>query len=742
MAKRIVVEFAGETANLDRAFSKVKSGVAETDRTLRSQVQSLGSNFGAMGSTITSALTSPQAAVLGLGAAVGKFVQQGVSDFTRLGEQTRKLAEATGASTREASGFIAIGDDFNVTADQLQSSFFKLEKGIGAGTVELDKFGAQVVTNKQGGVDLTSTVMSIADAYQATTDPAQRAALLTEAFGKAGADMIPIIQNGGQAIQDMFAAADETHQILDPEDVQRAEDFRLAMDNLGDSMKGLGMVAGEALTPLLTDIANALAGTVGLMEKIDTLGGTIQKSSDDIDHAGFGGFLDRIKNKLLGWDEATDKVAQATDNLGHVITGMAGPLQTVGAAINSHNAKADKMAEFWKDYDKEAKEVTKTLKAQEKATKDAAQAQIDLRDAQFGVRSANMAVTDSQRQVAEAQKAYNDLLATGGIDLEKVKSAQQELIRTQKDVERATMDVADAQKAVNEALQPATFKERLDNSRDQAQAQNDLTIAQLDAKDAQRAYSDLVYAGTASQDELTRAWVRADDAVRAVHDAEDRLNQTQVAANDLAQKGTTNTQAYKDAVQILTEKQAVLKSATDGQNTAQAELNAAQVAGKDYTTNLDAASRNLAAAKFDLEQKTWGAQKAQLALRDAVRATSGEVWNLWDRVVGLNEDLAKTPTIFGGAPARGGGGGAGIARTFLPRASGGPVTAGMGYMVGEAGPEMFVPGRSGTIVPNGGGGSAIVINFNGVVGDRAAAAREIQRLLLEEQRKSGGLGFN
>lgn len=40
------------------------------------------------------------------------------------------------------------------------------------------------------------------------------------------------------------------------------------------------------------------------------------------------------------------------------------------------------------------------------------------------------------------------------------------------------------------------------------------------------------------------------------------------------------------------------------------------------------------------------------------------------------------------------------------RAHGGPVSAGAPYMVGERGPELFVPGRSGTIVPNGGGGGA------------------------------------
>lgn len=54
------------------------------------------------------------------------------------------------------------------------------------------------------------------------------------------------------------------------------------------------------------------------------------------------------------------------------------------------------------------------------------------------------------------------------------------------------------------------------------------------------------------------------------------------------------------------------------------------------------------------------------------------------------------------------------------RAEGGSVTGGRPYIVGEAGPELFVPGASGAIVPNhalGGGGMTIrggTFNFNGV----------------------------
>ena len=47
-----------------------------------------------------------------------------------------------------------------------------------------------------------------------------------------------------------------------------------------------------------------------------------------------------------------------------------------------------------------------------------------------------------------------------------------------------------------------------------------------------------------------------------------------------------------------------------------------------------------------------------------------------------------------------------------PRAIGGPVSAGSPYLVGERGPELMIPSRSGTIIPNNklGGGGGVVVN--------------------------------
>ena len=64
------------------------------------------------------------------------------------------------------------------------------------------------------------------------------------------------------------------------------------------------------------------------------------------------------------------------------------------------------------------------------------------------------------------------------------------------------------------------------------------------------------------------------------------------------------------------------------------------------------------------------------------------------------------------------------------RAAGGPVNAGTSYVVGERGPELFVPNTAGTIVPNGGTGRGNTINVtvNGAI-DAEGTARTIVDVL-------------
>jgi hypothetical protein len=88
---------------------------------------------------------------------------------------------------------------------------------------------------------------------------------------------------------------------------------------------------------------------------------------------------------------------------------------------------------------------------------------------------------------------------------------------------------------------------------------------------------------------------------------------------------------------------------------------------------------------------------------------------------------------------------------FKARAKGGPVSSGQTYMVGERGPELFVPGRSGTIVANdkmGGGSTNVVVNVDAkgssVEGNEQGAnqlgrviSAAVQSELIKQQRPGG-----
>lgn len=102
-------------------------------------------------------------------------------------------------------------------------------------------------------------------------------------------------------------------------------------------------------------------------------------------------------------------------------------------------------------------------------------------------------------------------------------------------------------------------------------------------------------------------------------------------------------------------------------------------------------------------------------------------------------NLANSLPFIGGFLPRGGAGGPAKERG---RALGGPVTGGQQYMVGERGPELFVPNQSGSIVPNNSLGGQINVTvqagaFLGSSDDAREFARRIYGALNDEAKRRG-----
>jgi hypothetical protein len=126
-------------------------------------------------------------------------------------------------------------------------------------------------------------------------------------------------------------------------------------------------------------------------------------------------------------------------------------------------------------------------------------------------------------------------------------------------------------------------------------------------------------------------------------------------------------------------------------------------------------------------------------ITDGVEAAVRWVLEQLDRMLGpLDEIAGKVAGLFGGSAedavrnrilAKGG--------SVPRRALGGPVLAGSPYIVGERGPELFVPGMSGSIVPNGVGHTTYQIDVRVAPGSEAEAGRQIVEAIRVFEARNG-----
>jgi hypothetical protein len=735
MAKRVVVEFAGETKNLDKAFARVQQSAGGLDKALK----------GLAGAAAVGVITDQ----------IGKSIDAASDLDEALNRSNMVFGQSGDVISTWAAG---AAEDFGLSqraALDAAGSFGNMFTQLGVGSADAAAVSQQMTELAADfasfhNADITQVIQAQSSAFRGEYDALQRflptisAATVEqkalEMTGKTLTKQLNAEEKAAAVVALMMAGAGDAAGDFDRTSGSLANQQR----SLTAEMEDLRAEIGQDLLPVMVQLAGFAKDTLipnfqaflGLGSDFDNFGGALRDAIGDA----MGFVLGALQQAARG---IANVISALPTDLGE---GIAGRLREAADEMDVYRDRLHASGEELFGHANREKEAgkatgghTKEVKANTGAVKDNTKAVDDAKEARFDLRDANLSLADSQDDAAAAQKAYDDFVRTGITDLEDYAAATRDLASANDEVTAATNDVLEAQLAVNEALKPATQDEWLSQSDKEARARNDLTIAELDAADAMDEYSRMVQTGTATEDELTRAWVKADEAARDVTAAQRTLNTVLGEGTALGQKGTTQTDTYKTAVANLATADAALLTATTNQTTAQAALNATILTGQGYADHLETLTRDLEKANLDLDKATWGVVTAQRELTTAVQATRTAVRDLWGDIIGLGEDLPILETAVSGV---------GTLRTFNPTgraipglASGGPVTAGMSYVVGEAGPELFVPSRSGQIVPNGVGGGGIVVNVSGAL-DPASVARQIQSLLLQEQRRSGGLGFN
>lgn len=168
----------------------------------------------------------------------------------------------------------------------------------------------------------------------------------------------------------------------------------------------------------------------------------------------------------------------------------------------------------------------------------------------------------------------------------------------------------------------------------------------------------------------------------------------------------------------------------------------AQTANVGETSAVKSAKTTADAIKKTYELTAQDIQKS-FASSFASAAKSGESFSKSIKSSLANLFIDKASNLIGAALFGGSGGGSGLLGGLFGGffADGGRPPMGKASIVGERGPELFVPDKPGTIIPNGaamagGGGITIVQNMNFAEGVNAAARQELYNAMPEIKRQA------
>jgi hypothetical protein len=191
------------------------------------------------------------------GVAVGALVAAGkrALDYaSSLGE----VAQQLGVTTAELQEYRYAAGQAGISTEEIDKSLAKLTKTIGEA---LAGEKSQVAAFRELGIALQDAngrvysagelIPKLADAFARIEDPAKRARLETDLFGRAGQKLDTLLAGGSQAINELRDAAHRLGIVLSDEQIQKA-------DETADKLAAIKMVLEARIAGVVSDNADAI----------------------------------------------------------------------------------------------------------------------------------------------------------------------------------------------------------------------------------------------------------------------------------------------------------------------------------------------------------------------------------------------------------------------------------------------------------------------------------------------------
>ncbi len=220
------------------------------------------SSLASFGAAFATGMAAAAAAAVTAGVAISAALGRTITDMDKLNKTSQKL----GIPVEQLSSLAYAADLADVSFEALSKGVGKLSKAMVEAAAKPTSEAANAfkalgvsVTDSSGKLKSSDVVMAdIAEKFAGLKDGAGKTAVSMAIFGKAGADLIPLLNGGRDSLKEMNEEAKAFGAVVSTSGAKQAELFNDNLTRLGYAVKGVIVQTAEKLLPILVDVSNKM----------------------------------------------------------------------------------------------------------------------------------------------------------------------------------------------------------------------------------------------------------------------------------------------------------------------------------------------------------------------------------------------------------------------------------------------------------------------------------------------------
>ena len=297
----VIISFTGQFAGINAGLTKLGKDVDSAFGQIQKQFEGLNS-----------AAELLQGGFAGLAGALGVgAIAEFISSTTEMVANLQHSADAAGVTVEQFQLLTAAGRTAGISNEQMSSGLERLTRTMGeaeaGGRKQMQAFHDLGVSYQfaSGLIRPTSDVLAdVATKLNAIEDPAERARIEVELFGKSGQQLDSLLKEGGDAIGELEQHARDLGLVMGDEMIASIRTLGDHLDELNTHWQVLKATLVDAVAPALEYVMDLMAGVIQTAAAHSTEGAKLQHQIEQTNEAIKNNEL-ALKNDLQALNDPT-----------------------------------------------------------------------------------------------------------------------------------------------------------------------------------------------------------------------------------------------------------------------------------------------------------------------------------------------------------------------------------------------------------------------------------------------------